>query len=214
MKTIAFWAPKGGVGKTSLAANVAEDLARRERGNGKKNVVVLYDRDPQASIVALDKMVAKGNGVTNFSFFVTDKPLTESQRAKIDYLVVDYRPMVEDYPQDESVVVMPVCACLPDFLSWKVGKSVLLNERKNNPPQLISVINKFNESRSENREFKDKFLNIDPKMHIIRDRSVYERVLNRADTVFGKAKLSNFYNVAKAVKEITALTDEILKKLK
>lgn len=81
-KTIAICATKGGVGKTTLTANLAAFLA------GSGNTVLMIDADPQPSLSYYYKLKRKPRAINGLCHLLTQSSLTEPLATTISHLDV------------------------------------------------------------------------------------------------------------------------------
>lgn len=104
---ISFLNQKGGVGKTTLAVNVAGELAAKKR-------VLLIDVDPQGS--ALDWAAARGECATVFPVVGQPRPTIHRDISEVgkgyEHVVVDGPPRVTELARSvimaSDIVIIPV----------------------------------------------------------------------------------------------------------
>ena len=99
MRRIAFWSPKGGVGKTTLALNFA--AAAYYAGNR----VIVCDLDPQQS--AVDVFAEN-----QLPFSVV--PNMPQVMPNVDFLICDYAPSLDNLPVEETII-LPMRASVLDL---------------------------------------------------------------------------------------------------
>jgi len=164
MRKIAFWSPKGGVGKTTLALN----FAAAAYYDGYK--VLLCDLDPQRSAVDIFN-----ENRLPFSV-VAEQPQIIPQ---VDFLIYDHAPSLEQVPSVETVV-LPLRASILDLKA--VNRSIRLVRDK----RVIKCINAVDTRRQDERILAMKLYA--EGAHLIKDRSVYVRSLAEGESVFQQNK--------------------------
>ncbi|MCO7224648.1 ParA family protein [Pleionea sp. CnH1-48] len=182
MKKIAFWSPKGGVGKTTLAINVAAAAYH----NRKK--VVLCDMDPQHSAADIfnDKKLP-------FSVF---KGVPDVM-PHADIMIYDFPPRV-DIDIEGDVVVVPMRACIIDMRAVNKALRHVHNKR------LVKCVNAVDVRRHDERMMAMKLHSDGARL--IKDRSIYSRSIAQGGSVFE----SQLYGAKDARREINMLYAAIL----
>jgi chromosome partitioning protein len=160
MRRIAFWSPKGGVGKTTLALN----FAAAAYYSGLK--VLVCDLDPQQS--AIDVFNEKQ---LPFSV-VPDEPQV---LPNVDLLIYDHAPDVKNVPVIETIV-MPMRASILDLKAVNRAQRLIRDKR------VIRCINAVDTRRHDERVMAMKLYS--EGAHLIKDRSIYVRSLALGKTVF------------------------------
>ncbi|WP_444995977.1 AAA family ATPase [Aliikangiella sp. IMCC44359] len=160
MRRIAFWSPKGGVGKTTLALNFAAAVYY----SGHK--VLVCDLDPQKS--AIDVFNEKR---LPFSV-VPDEPLV---MPNVDFLIYDYAPDINNIPSAETII-LPMRASILDLKAVNRSHRLVRNKR------IIKCINAVDTRRHDERVMAMKLYS--EGAHLIKDRSIYVRSLALGETVF------------------------------
>ena len=181
MRRIAFWSPKGGVGKTTLALNFA--AAAYYAGNK----VILCDLDPQRS--AFDVFAYRQLPFT----VLADKPQV---MPNVDYLICDYAPSLERLP-DEETIILPMRASTLDLKA--VNRSIRLIRNK----RIIKCVNAVDTRRHDERMLAMKLYN--EGAHLIKDRSIYVRSIFEGKTVFQQ----NRYGSSEAKNELRRLLERV-----
>ncbi len=177
MHQIAFWSPKGGAGKTTLALNFAAAACAA----GKK--VIVYDLDPQQSSVDVfrDK---------NLPFTVLSGKPEINPRA--DLIVYDYPPRA-DIQVEGDVIVIPLRPSVLDLRA--VTKSIRQIKQK----KIIKCINAVDVRRQDERLMALRFYS--EGAVLIKDRSIYPRSIAVGHSVFG----IDWYGTHDAQQEVNRL---------
>jgi len=192
MQVISVWSPKGGVGKTTLTAHLADCLALQ---HGKK--VIAYDADPQLALFNTHK---RGG----FAFDVTDS--YPNERPDCDYFIVDFRPTAnlsnheKTIIQNSSVVVIPVRASRLDLDSAKVVNSLVPKER------VINVLSCFDKRVSDQKEVR---AHLASEHELISYLAIYARTMNDYKTIFTR-DTDNLNGTTRARNEVKTLVTQIL----
>lgn len=182
MRQVAFWSPKGGVGKTTLALN----FAAAAYYSGLK--VLLCDLDPQLS--AFDIFNKK-----NLPFSVI--PNHPSIIPKVDMIVYDHSPNVDQKPVADTVII----PMRPSILDLKaVNRSSKLVREK----RVIRCVNAVDSRRTEERMMAMKLYS--DGAHLIKDRSIYGASLAGGETVFQ----TKSYGASEAKQELQRLLDRVM----
>ena len=182
MRRIAFWSPKGGVGKTTLALNFA--AAAYYAGHK----VIVCDLDPQQSSAD----VFSENHLP-FSV-VANMPQV---MPNVDFLICDYAPSVENLPREETII-LPMRASILDLKA--VGRSSRLVRDK----RVIKCVNAVDTRRQDERLIAMKLYA--EGAQLIKDRSIYVRSLGKGQTVFQQ----NVYGARDAQNEMNRLLQRVL----
>ncbi|WP_196140063.1 ParA family protein [Aliikangiella sp. G2MR2-5] len=182
MRRVAFWSPKGGVGKTTLALNFA--AAAYFAGNK----VLVCDMDPQQS--AIDVFQEK-----QLPFSVV--PGIPQVIPNVDFVIYDHAPNIEKIPAVETIV-LPMRASILDLKA--VNRSFRLIRDK----RVIKCINAVDTRRQEERVLAMKLYS--EGAHLIKDRSIYVRSLAQGKTVFQQ----DVYGSRDAQNELNRLLERII----
>ena len=182
MRRIAFWSPKGGVGKTTLALNFA--AAAYYAGNK----VIVCDLDPQQS--AVDVFSENQLPFT----VVANEPQV---MPNVDFLICDYAPSVEKLPLEETII-FPMRASVLDL------KAIARSTRLIRDKRIIKCVNAVDTRRQDERIIAMKLYA--EGAQLIKDRSIYVRSLSKGQTVFQQ----NAYGARDAQNEINRLLQRVL----
>jgi chromosome partitioning protein len=183
MRRIAFWSPKGGVGKTTLALNFA--AAAYYAGHK----VLVCDLDPQQS--AVDIFNEKKLPYSVVSGLPQVLP-------NVDFLICDYAPSIFNIPVEETII-LPMRASILDL------KAVARTSRLIRGKRIIKCVNAVDTRRQGERLLAMKLYA--DGAQLIKDRSIYVSSMGRGQTVF---QLSS-YGCKNAQNEINRLLQRVLK---
>ncbi|MBJ6984023.1 ParA family protein [Luteimonas sp. MC1750] len=162
MKHVSITSPKGGVGKTMLAINLAASYA----SSGLR--VCLVDHDPQGSVLVFGKIAQKAE--VELSFVPTN-----ARVSGFDLYIHDHPPGIqEQYPG--QVLVMPVVLDAPSATVHLRGKTVL-QERGH---RILEVVSRFRADRAQPRKVRQERY---PHCPVVSDRTLYSNLYGRGLTV-------------------------------
>ncbi len=185
MKRIALWSPKGGVGKTTLAINLAAAAYFRSKR------VMLCDMDPQES--AVDVFRDKKLPFT----VLKGKP---SIQPMLDYMFLDLPPR-NDVEIEGDLVVIPLRASILDIRA--VNKSIRYALHK----PIVKCVNAVDVRRHDERLLAMRMYS--EGAHLIKSRSVYSRAIAAGKSVFDV----DIYGASEARQEVLRLFDAVCKVL-
>ena len=187
MLKISVWNPKGGVGKSTIAMNVAAAI------HAKGKSVVLADLDPQGSALAIAK-----DG--NLPFEVVD----EIPRNGVDVVIIDHPPGFDEPPHAQAVI-FPV---RPARLDMQAGIRALRSLEASGA-KVVVVFNDAKKQHKVERVTMQKAVKMElfSEPRTVKSRTVYRVAMDQGRTIFDPA-LNGIYAVQDARLEI----QNILKK--
>lgn len=196
MLHIAVWHPKGGVGKTTIALNLAGYL----HSQGKS--VVMFDKDPQKSAT----WIARRKDAVGLGFVVIDEP--DSSIPNPDYLITDHPPRFERVQMiGKTIIVLPAKPVAHEVAAAEQGRLGM----EGRCHAIVPVVTRFNRQRTAQREtLKLPELSWLRDAPIIADRSIYERAIDIGTHIFS-SEMDGMYGVREARAEIAALWKRIEK---
>ncbi|NVK87518.1 MAG: ParA family protein [Gammaproteobacteria bacterium] len=185
MISLGVWSPKGGVGKTTLALNLAAAAYQRGRR------VLLCDMDPQQSAVDVfnDKQLP---------FTVLKGQPAIVPRA--DLIIYDLPPRTDIEIIGDGILV-PMRASILDIRA--VNKSIRHIIKK----PIIKCVNAVDVRRQDERLLAMRLYS--EGALLIKDRSIYSRAISMGKTVFN----TDVYGASEARTEVNRLLDAIDKVL-
>lgn len=191
MKIISVWNEKGGVGKSTLAFN----LAGAASAKGLK--VLLIDEDnPQHSCLELAQ-----DGNAGFEVVATEpnvKPNVDFDG--VDLLIFDMSPGVDVLPRGNIVIPYQ-----PNRLAFKATEKHF--SRLEQIGKVVRVMSQVDTRISKHRDFA-----LEQRKHGAKQITywaVYERATNEGRTIFDPA-LNRCGNVSKARNETNIIFDEVM----
>lgn len=184
MRRIAFWSPKGGVGKTTLALNFA--AAAYYAGHK----VLVCDLDPQQSAVDIFNE-------NNLPFSVVSG--MPQVLPNVDFLICDYAPNTSKAPIEETII-LPMRASILDF------KAVARASRFIRGKRVIKCVNAVDTRRQEERLLAMKLFA--DGAQLIKDRSIYVSSMGKGKTIFQQTNFGS----RDAQNEMNRLLQRVLNK--
>lgn len=197
MKTISIYSPKGGVGKSTIAVNLAGYYTERE---GMRVAVVDLDEQQSAADIYAHTLC---------KFDVLVRPPTGDDGKRYDLVIFDHHPNHENIEFLGDLVVCPIRPSRLDFTSYKRGRAYM-----DGKPHILCV----NQWTSHGQDDLDFIINMKKLaaphgIHVatLKARKVYKNMTNKALTVFqaGRADAA-----IKARNEIAVLGQKILESIK
>jgi cellulose biosynthesis protein BcsQ len=192
MKIISIWSPKGGVGKTTLTAHIADCLATQHNKR-----VMVYDADPQRTFYH----TYKGG---KFNFTATDT--MPEKTPDCDFFLVDFKPTIElskahkELLENSDKIIVPVRPSRLDLDSAKAVKKFAA------PEKVINVLSCYDKRIRDQRDVKEV---IADDYAIISYLSIYARTMNDFKTVYTRS-VQSLYGTDRAKKEISIIAEKLL----
>lgn len=187
MRIITVWNQKGGVGKSTIALN----LAGAAHHAGLR--VLLIDADPQGSLANL-----ASDGHLPFQV-VHGWP--DSQPAGIDLVIEDTAPATDLTPAGQ-VVVIPYQPTRLDYAATVAH----LEQLKAKGRQVVPVLNRVDVRKNDHREFS--YDQIAEGAIILPERSAFQRAVGEGRTVFDDT-LKTLYGMGPARRDIQKIWEKL-----
>ena len=204
-KVIAFTSPKGGAGKTTLAAHLGHSL--QERGHS----VLLIDADPQGSLLSWAEET--DGGYPSVIGLHQPKQLareTETMGANYDYVVIDSQgslgEMIPAALKVADLVLIPIQASALDI--WASSDLVELIQARQNVtegrPTAAFLINRLKPNTRLSRELRDAIgeYGLEILEGAVHDRIAYAESISNGATVLNQQ--------GPARQDIENITDQIV----
>ena len=184
MKVLSVYSPKGGVGKSTIAINLAGYY------NSINKNVMIVDTDKQKSVESI-------YGIDSPIFKVVTKlPMTKPKG--IDYMIIDHHPSHTEVPFGHFII----CPLEPRRLSWdsyQNGKHLFKDTEH------LVIVNKVDNRIPDHKQFT-LFVSEQESAIVMSRKNVYTRSTNEAVTVF---EMGSKYGASKARNEIKLLAEAI-----
>lgn len=192
-KIISITHQKGGVGKSTLAANIAFNIA-------KTASVAIVDLDHQSSLISLK------NQFENIKIFPATINIQEIKYLEFDFVIVDTPPYLFNHLRElanmSDVVIIPTKASLLDAIAISQSLNILLQEIEIEKLLIVMNMVKANTTLTNDvyREIKKYGVEI-----------AKTRISDLVD--FTRSIMNKGLVTRKAQAQINAITKEILIKL-
>lgn len=192
MDIISVWSPKGGVGKTTLTAHIADCLATK---HGKK--VIVFDADPQRTFY---HTYTTGT----FHFQAVDK--MPDEKPDCDFFIIDFKPSIQlsqdhkDLLAASKKVVVPVRPSRLDLDSAKAVSDFV------EPNQVVNVLSCYDQRISDQKDVKE---HIASDYLIVSYLSIFARTMNDFKTIYSRGT-DSLHGTSRARKEIESIVKELL----
>lgn len=162
-KLIAFFSPKGGSGKTTLATQIA--VTAKHFGHS----VVFYDLDPQKTAsFYLTRLHQTLQPDALFHDFNTAPP-------QADFIILDCEPSMRFVPPKDFLIVAPTLASPLDLHSYR---KILELEKEGY--KIIKVVNQYSSVRNDDKAVKES---LDPCV-IITQNSAIRQAMGANKTIW------------------------------
>lgn len=205
MPVLALVANKGGVGKTTLAMNMTDVLARRAP-------TALLDADPQASALQW-RTIADHSELTVIDASSDPAGVIEKASARYRYIVVDCPPSI-DAAQTRAALRVADIALIPVQPSpvdlWatvNVTETIDRVRGSKHPLRALLVINQLEARTTLSRLLREALSEIDIA---VAGTPIRRRAAYRACALEGKTVLDLGRRGAEAATELEQLTNEVM----
>ena len=168
MFSCSVWSPKGGVGKSTLALNLAARLSREQ----SKPRVLLVDLDAQQSGRTWAAQAAQCGHTVPF-----DVAASDAQASAYDIVIYDHAPGMLDVSTLRGVVLMPVLPSFFDAVASVKGQAELHAKGR----KVMLLPNRVETSHASDVAFLANFLN---KPYIKRRKAAYQQTVARGLSIY------------------------------
>lgn len=168
MFSCSVWSPKGGVGKSTLALNLAARLSHEQ----SKPRVLLVDLDAQQSARTWQAQAKQCGNVVPF-----DVAASDAQASAYDIVIYDHAPGMLDVSTLRGVVLMPVLPSFFDAVASVKGQAELHAKGR----KVMLLPNRVETSHASDVAFLANFLN---KPYIKRRKAAYQQTVARGLSIY------------------------------
>ncbi len=167
MKTISVWAPKGGVGKSTVALTLAGGLAMAGRR------VWLVDADQQSTCLAWAALAQRAGQPP--AFVVSSA--APRRAADFDYIVHDCAPTAQPASLAGDAIIVPLLLDAASYIPTATAAARLEAEGR----QVVRMVNRLRRDRAEQRALLGS-LPTDPI--VLADRAAFARAYSAGLTIW------------------------------
>lgn len=168
MFSCSVWSPKGGVGKSTLALNLAARLSHEQ----SKPRVLLVDLDAQQSARTWQAQAKQCGNVVPF-----DVAASDAQASAYDIVIYDHAPGMLDVSTLRGVVLTPVLPSFFDAVATVRAESELREKGR----RVLLLPNRVETSHASDVAFLANFLN---KPYIKRRKAAYQQTVARGLSIY------------------------------
>ncbi|MBF0518519.1 MAG: AAA family ATPase [Nitrospirae bacterium] len=206
MKIISIVNQKGGCGKTTIALNIAINIAFENKK------VILFDTDPQRS--ATDTMSSRSDTIIDIQFVSTDVHSKVLNFSSYHYGVIDTPPHNDKTIRSaiicSDIIIIPIQDSPLDIRSASTSVDLINSARQHNHNiKAYFLLNRIQSNTILSKEL-DKHLRKLYKGISVLKSEVHNRVVYKQSLIYGQA-VTEYEKLGPASNEINNLTKEILK---
>lgn len=206
MTVIALVGNKGGVGKTTLAVNLAMALARDE-------ITAMFDMDPQGSLLQWQAIAGEGTVPAVYDAAGGLDASYEQAVSRYRHIVIDCPPSVQA-PQTHAALAVCDVALIPvqpsplDLWATVHIERAVETARRDNPRlRALLVINQLEPHTKLSRLIREALAEIEMPAA---DTAIRRRAIYRTSVLEGKSVLDMGQRGAEAADEIRNLISEVM----